>query len=175
MGQVNNNTKKREFKHFSYVERTQIERWFNIDKKTKTEIAGLLKKNVKSVNKNLVENLNSDLTVKMVYSADIEQDKYDYEMTSKGPKMILDNDMELCKYIENEIINNKKSPEVISLELRNSKRSTISARSIRNAIIKEDEKTRLGINQKTQVPYFVYFDIDKNNYRCATGNWKVRY
>ena len=40
---------------------------------------------------------------------------------------------------------------------------------------KEDEKTRLGLNKKTWIPYFVYFDIDKTDYRCATGNWKVRY
>ena len=64
MGQVNNNTKVRKFKHFTYIERTQIERWFNINKKTKTEIAKLLNKDLRSVrrevNKNLVENLNSD-------------------------------------------------------------------------------------------------------------------
>ena len=26
---------------------------------------------------------------------------------------------------------------------------------------KEDDKTRLGLNKKTWIPYFVYFDIDK--------------
>ena len=40
---------------------------------------------------------------------------------------------------------------------------------------KEDEKTRLGLNQKTQIPYLVYFDTDEARNRCATGNWKVRY
>ena len=40
---------------------------------------------------------------------------------------------------------------------------------------KEDDKTKFGMNKRTQVPYFIYFDIDKYNYRCATGNWKVRY
>ena len=40
---------------------------------------------------------------------------------------------------------------------------------------KEDDKTKFGMNKRTQVPYIIYFDIDKNNYRCATGNWKVRY
>ena len=39
---------------------------------------------------------------------------------------------------------------------------------------KHDDKTRLGVSKKN-VPYFVYFDIDKNDYRGATGNWKVRY
>ena len=142
MGQVNNNTKVRKFKHFTYIERTQIERWFNINKKTKTEIAKLLNKDLRSVrrevNKNLVENLNSDLTVKLVYSTDIAQDKYNYEMTSKGPAMILDNNLELSKFIDYEIVENKKSPEVIALELRKSGRSSISAKSNRNAIYKDD-------------------------------------
>ena len=40
---------------------------------------------------------------------------------------------------------------------------------------KEDDKTKFGVNKITQVPYFIYFDVDKNNYRCPTGNWKVRY
>ena len=40
---------------------------------------------------------------------------------------------------------------------------------------KEDDKTKFGMNKRTQVPSFIYFDIDKNNYTCATGNWKVRY
>ena len=40
---------------------------------------------------------------------------------------------------------------------------------------KEYDKTKVGVNKITQVPYFIYFDIDKNNYMCATGNWKVRY
>ena len=28
---------------------------------------------------------------------------------------------------------------------------------------KEDDKTKFGMNKRTQVPYFIYFDIDKNN------------
>ena len=39
---------------------------------------------------------------------------------------------------------------------------------------KEDEKTRLGLNQKTQIPYFVYYDEDAYGYRTASGNWTMR-
>ena len=59
-------------------------------------------------------------------------------MTSKGPAMILDNNLELSKFIDYEIVENKKSPEVIALELRKSGRSSISAKSNRNAIYKDD-------------------------------------
>ena len=38
---------------------------------------------------------------------------------------------------------------------------------------KHDEKSRYGTNKKGQ-PYYVYYDLDAHNYRCATGSWKVR-
>ena len=35
---------------------------------------------------------------------------------------------------------------------------------------KEDDKTKFGINKKTQVPYFIYFDIDmKPPKKISTG------
>ena len=38
---------------------------------------------------------------------------------------------------------------------------------------KHDEKSRYGTNKKGQ-PYYVHYDLDAHNYRCATGSWKVR-
>ena len=37
----------------------------------------------------------------------------------KGPEMKLDKDIKLVEYIENEIVKEHKSPEVISKELKN--------------------------------------------------------
>ena len=39
---------------------------------------------------------------------------------------------------------------------------------------KHDEKSRYGTNKQGQ-PYYVYYDLDAHNYRCAKINWKVRY
>jgi IS30 family transposase len=56
-------------------------------------------------------------------------------MTGKGPGLKLDQDYKLIKHIENEIIKNKKSPEVVSKQLKeNGFDIEISGRTIRNAI-----------------------------------------
>ena len=38
---------------------------------------------------------------------------------------------------------------------------------------KHDEKSRYGTNKQGQ-PYYVYYDLDAHNYRCAKISWKVR-
>ena len=38
---------------------------------------------------------------------------------------------------------------------------------------KHDEKSRYGTSKKG-VPYYVYYDMEAHNYRCASGSWKVR-
>ena len=40
-------------------------------------------------------------------------------------------------------------------------------------LAKHDENSRYGTNKKGQ-HYYVHYDIDAHNYRCATGSWKVR-
>ena len=39
---------------------------------------------------------------------------------------------------------------------------------------KHDEKSRYGTSKKG-VAYYVYYDLDAHNHRCASGAWKVRY
>ena len=69
------------------------------------------------------------------YSARVAQNKYDYEMTGKGPLLKLDQDINLVKQIEREIIKNKKSPEVIAIQLKeNGFDINITDKTIRNAI-----------------------------------------
>ena len=40
-------------------------------------------------------------------------------------------------------------------------------------LAKHDEKSRYGVNKKGE-PYYVHYDLDAHNYRCATKSWKVR-
>ena len=69
------------------------------------------------------------------YSARVAQNKYDYEMTGKGPLLKLDQDRNLGKQMEREIIKNKKSPEVIAIQLKeNGFDINITDKTIRNAI-----------------------------------------
>ena len=107
MCQNNYNRKKEEkkYKHLNYVEKTQIERWYNIDKKACSEISKLLNKSVRTIQREikrgLVENLTTELEIKYVYSAEVSEQKYRYNMTAKGPNLKIDKDYKLVEYIEN--------------------------------------------------------------------------
>ena len=117
----NCNKENKKYKHITYTQRTMIETWYNQDHKSKKEIAELLHKSERTIRREI----NRGLVIvrgylwedKNEYSARIAQDKYDYGMTSKGPELKLDSDIELVKHIEKEIVDNHKSPEVISREL----------------------------------------------------------
>lgn len=143
MCQENNNTKSKKGKHLKYSDRQSIERWFNRDKRTKAEIAALLDKAEKTIRteikRGLVKNLTSELIEIWVYSADVAQQKYDYNIHAKGPKLKIDNDYELKEYVEKSIKEDKKSPEVIAKEIKGmSFKTKMCARTIRNNIYAGD-------------------------------------
>ena len=122
MCQQNNNTKSKKGKHLEYSERQSIERWFNRDKRTKVEIAGILDRTEKTIRneikRGLVKNLTTELIEIWVYSADVAQQKYEYYLKAKGPKLKIDNDYELKEYVEKSIKEDKKTPEVIAKEIK---------------------------------------------------------
>lgn len=135
----NYNKKNKKYKHITYTERTMIETWYNQDHKSKKEIAELLHKSERTIrreiNRGLVTIRYYDWTEREEYSARIAQDKYEYGMTSKGPELKLDSDIELVNHIEKEIKENHKSPEVVAKELKDYGFDIkISGRTIRNAI-----------------------------------------
>ena len=143
MCQENNTTKSRKGKHLEYSERQSIERWWNRDKRTKVEIADLLDRTEKTIRneikRGLVKNLTTELIEIWVYSADVAQQKYEYYLKSKGPKLKIDNDYELKEYVEKSIKEDKKSPEVIATEIKTMKFKTkMCARTIRNNIYAGD-------------------------------------
>lgn len=139
----NNITKERKGKHLKYSERLSIERWWNRDKRTKVEIAKLLDRSEKTIRneikRGLVKNLTTELIEIWVYSADVAQQKYEYYLKAKGPKLKIDNDYELKEYIEKSIKEDKKSPEVIAKDIKKMNFKTIiCARTIRNNIYAGD-------------------------------------
>ena len=139
MCQENNITKSRKGKHLEYSERQSIERWWNKDKRTKVEIAGLLERTEKTIRneikRGLVKNLTTELIEIWVYSADVAQQRYEYYLKAKGPKLKIDNDYELKEYVEKSIKKDKKSPEVIAEEIKEMNFKTkMCARTIRNNI-----------------------------------------
>lgn len=143
MCQQNNNTKSKKGKHLEYSERQSIERWFNRDKRTKVEIAELLDRTEKTIRneikRGLVKNLITELIEIWVYSADVAQQKYEYYLRAKGPKLKIDNDYELKEYVEKSIKEDRKSPEVIAEEIKEMNFKTkMCARTIRNNIYAGD-------------------------------------
>ena len=143
MCQQNNNTKSKKDKHLEYSERQSIERWFNRDKRTKVEIAELLDRTEKTIRneikRGLVKNLTTELIEIWVYSADVAQQKYEYYLRAKGPKLKIDNDYELKEYVEKSIKEDRKSPEVIAEEIKEMNFKTkMCARTIRNNIYAGD-------------------------------------
>lgn len=124
----NYNKEIKKYKHITYAERTMIETWYNSDHKSERTIR-------REINRGLVVIRNYDWSEKKEYSALETQQKYEYGMTGKGQELKLDSDIELVKHIEKEIIKNKKSPEVVSKQLKeNGFDIEISGRTIRNAI-----------------------------------------
>ena len=135
------NTNVKKYKHLTYLERMQIERWYNKDNKSKKEIAGLLSKSERTIrreiNRGLVEILNTDWTTRKVYSMSISEDKYRYNMQGKGPNLKIGNDYGLKEYIEYEIKKNKRSPEAIVADIKKKGlafKAKICAKTIRNTI-----------------------------------------
>lgn len=57
--------------------------------------------------------LNSDLTSRKEYCADVAQRKYLENASNKGPGLKIGNDIKLAEYIENKIINEKYSPDAV--------------------------------------------------------------
>ena len=143
MCQENNTTKNKKGKHLNYEERQSIERWYNRDKRSKTEIARLLDRNEKTIRNEIKKGLVAIKTImwedKLVYSADIGQQKYEYNLRAKGPDLKIGNDYELKEYIEKSIKEDKKSPEVIAEEIKIMKfKVKLCAKTIRNNIDKGD-------------------------------------
>lgn len=136
---LNYNKNCPKYKHLTYAERTMIETWYNKDKKNKKEISLLLHKSertiLREIQRGLVKIRGYEFEDKYEYSATISQDKYNYNKTDKGPELKLDQDLDLVKHIDNQITDEKKSPEVIVVELEDyGFNIKISAKTIRNAI-----------------------------------------
>lgn len=165
----NRKNEKRKYQHLNYVEKTQIERWYNIEKKPCSEIAKLLNRSVRTIQREIKRGLVSIKTSlwedKLVYSADVSEQKYRYNMTAKGPNIKLNNDYKLAQYIENGIKNERKSPEILVAEI---KRKTdefsvvVCAKTIRNCI----EKKILNLKKKDMIYKKQHIDKNKEKVHC---------
>ncbi len=139
MSHLQYTTKNRKGKHLNYEERIKIETLSKLGMKSE-EIAKQIGCSGRTVRRELAkgrtELLNSDLTTRIEYSADIGQQKHDYAGTGKGPMLKIGNNYELVKEIERLIIDKKMSPYAAAEEIKSSKKfnMTISYKTIYNYI-----------------------------------------
>lgn len=139
MSQLNDNTKRKKGKHLNYEERIKIETLSKIGLKSE-EIAKQIGCSGRTIRRELAkgrtELLNSDLTTRTEYSADIGQQKHDYAGTGKGAMLKIGNDYRLVEEIERLIIEEKMSPYAVAEMINKSKEFdiTISYKTIYNYI-----------------------------------------
>ncbi len=135
---LNYNKENKKYKHLTYAEKIMIERWHNKDHKSNKEIAGLLGKSERTIRREikrgLTVNLTSELEEIEVYSADISNDEYMANLKAKGQELKIGSNIDIIKRIEKMIKEEKKSPEVIEVELKQVGLIDITARTIRNYI-----------------------------------------
>lgn len=162
--------KEFKYKHINYTEKTQIERWYNIEHKKCSEIAKLLNKSVRTIQREIkrgmVENLTTELEVIYVYSAEISEQKYRYNMTAKGPNIKLDADYKLAKYIENGIKKDRKSPEILIAEVKRKPEEfsvIVCGKTIRNCI----HKRILNLTEKDMIYKKEYKEKNKAKTHCS--------
>lgn len=143
MVQSNNNTKKEKGKHLTYEKRIKIETLSKLGLKSEA-IAAQIGCSSRTVRRELklgsVELLNSDYTTRVEYSADIAQQRHDYNATAKGQGLKISNDYDLVAYIEYLIIEEKYSPYAAAQKIMEEKdrfSTTICYKTIYNYIDKE--------------------------------------
>ena len=115
------NTKQRKGKHLNYEQQIRIETLSKAGFKSE-EIGLQIGCSGRTVRRELqrgkVVLLNSDLTTKLEYSADVGEKKHREAGTAKGPMLKIGNEYKLVEYIEELIIDDKMSPYEVAEKIK---------------------------------------------------------
>lgn len=92
-----------------------IERWYDKEHLSSKEIAQRLDKSDRTIRRELkrglITILNTYLEEIEVYSADIDNDKYLFNLRAKGKELKIESDIELARRIESMIKDEKSRPK----------------------------------------------------------------
>lgn len=143
MNHINNITSNpRKNKHLTEKERYQIEAYLKAGMSTKV-IAELVGKSIRTIQREIqrgkTEQLTSEWKTIYVYKADVAQMKYVKNAENKGPGLKIGNDIKLCQYIENKILQEKFSPDAVIGEIKAKKlkfKTSICTKTVYNYIDK---------------------------------------
>ena len=141
MCQEKYNKETKKGKHLTYEERQNISYWKYKLNMTNVKIAELLGKSERTIRRELkrgeiIKWNPRKLDFLPIYNPEEGQRKYEWHKTGKGPHMILDVNIELSRHVEEQLVEYKKSPEAIVVELEKYGFASnwLCARTIRNAI-----------------------------------------
>lgn len=123
MSHLNCSIPGRKQKHLTYEERIALEALYKIGmhpQKIAEHLGGRHERTIKrEIKRGMLTLLNSDLTHRQTYSADIGQMKHDINGTAKGPGLKIGKDHELVQYLEKAIGKEKKSPYAALQSIKN--------------------------------------------------------
>lgn len=121
MNLTNHTTNEKRNKYLTERERYQIEVLLKtgVSNQVIGERVGKSERTIRrEIKRGTIAILNSDLTERKEYCADVAQRKYVENATNKGPTLKIGNDHKLAKYIENKIVNEKYSPDAVIGRIR---------------------------------------------------------
>lgn len=114
MSQLNFITENRKGKHLTYEERIKLEALYKMRLTPgciAEQIGGRSERTIRrEIAKGMIELLNSDLTSRMEYSAEVGQLEHEKRATAKGPALKIGKDHKLVQYLEKAIGTYGQSP-----------------------------------------------------------------
>lgn len=126
MGHIHHNKKRKKGKHLKFEDRQYIEYLVRKTYPKKISVSSLVDAigcSESTIRRELrrgkVKLRDSMWQEYISYSAEVAQQRYDYQASNKGPQLRISNDYEFVKYVEYKIIEEKYSPDAIIMELKN--------------------------------------------------------
>ena len=114
MSQLNCSTLSRRGKHLTYEERIKLEALYKLRLSTTCIALQIGERSERTIRREIakgtVEQLNSDLTTRKEYSAEVGQLEHDRQGTAKGPALKIGKDHKLVEYLEKRIGKHSESP-----------------------------------------------------------------
>jgi len=176
MSQLNCSTTSRKGKHLTYEERIKLETLCKLGLAPACIAEQFNGRNTRTLKREITRGqtqlLNSDLTERQEYSADVGQQEHDRLGTAKGPSLKIGKDHKLVAYLEKAIGQDGQSPYAAIQDISNKKlkfNTTICYKTVYNYI---DKNLFLNISNK-DLP--VKKNAKKRNYqkiRQAYNNTK---
>lgn len=124
MSQIDYSKKRKKGKHLNFKDRQLIDYYIAKFRpkmppiKDIIELIGVSESTIRrELKRGRVKLIDYELKPYIGYSAELAQQDADFQASGKGPEVKIGKDLELMIYIENEIIENKMSPDAVIMKL----------------------------------------------------------